>query len=167
MEKDGAATWAMLSADLFLPYPFITKTISMDTTFLSYLNWLHILVAALAYFALGAIWYGPLFSKKWIAYQQIDMNNPDAKKGVAAIMFTSFVWMFLVTTALAILVNRLGLTEAVSGIKWGLLTGVFFSAAALSITYLYVKKPIGLHFIDGLYHVLGQVIAAVILTVWR
>ena len=112
----------------------------MDTTFLSHLNWLHILVAALAYFALGAIWYGPLLSKKWIAYQQIDMNNPDAKKGVAAIMFTSFVWMFLVTTALSILVNRLALTEAVSGIKWGLLTGVFFSAAAISITYLYVKK---------------------------
>ena len=91
MGKDGAAAWAMLSADLFLPYPFITKTISMDTTFLSHLNWLHILVAALAYFALGAIWYGPLFSKKWIAYQQIDMNNPDAKKGVAAIMFSSLM----------------------------------------------------------------------------
>jgi hypothetical protein len=95
------------------------------------------------------------------------MNNPEANKGVAAIMFTSFIWMFLVTTALAILVNRLGLTEAVSGIKWGLLTGVFFYAAALSITYINVKKPIGLHINDGFYHVLGQVIAAVILTVWK
>ena len=139
----------------------------MDTNFLSNLNWLHILVATIAYFGLGAIWYSFLFQKKWIAYQNIDMSNPDAKKGAGMIMFFSFIWMFIATTALAIIVNRLNLDNAVSGIKWGLLTGVCFSAMAISVTYLYVQKPAGLHFIDGLYHVVGQVIAAVILCVWR
>ena len=139
----------------------------MDTNFLSDLNWLHILVAAIAYFALGAVWYGPLFSKKWIAYQNINMNDPDAKKGVAAIMLGSFVWMFIAATGLAIIVDRLNLNTAASGIKWGLLTGICFSAMAISVTYLYVKKPLGLHAIDSLYHIIGQVIAAVILCVWK
>lgn len=139
----------------------------MDTNFLSDLNWLHVLVAALGYFALGAIWYSFLFQKKWIEYQGIDMNNPDGKKGVGAIMFMSFIWMFVATVGLAIIINRLHLEGAASGVKWGLLTGVCFSASAISITYLYVKKPTGLHFIDGLYHVVGQIIAAVILCVWR
>lgn len=139
----------------------------MDTTIFSNLNWLHILVAALAYFVLGALWYSPLFGKKWVAYQNIDMNAPDARKGVAGIMLGSFLWMLVTTIGLAIIVNRLALTEAMSGVKWGLLTGVCFSAAALSITYLYVKKPLGLHLIDGLYHVVGQIISAVILCVWR
>ena len=139
----------------------------MDTSFLSNINWLHVLVAALAYFALGAIWYSALFQKKWIEYQGIDMNDPNLKKGTGAIMLMSLLWMIIATIGLAIIVNRLQLDNAVSGIKWGLLTGICFSACAISVTYLYVKKPIGLHFIDGLYHVVGQVIAAVILCLWK
>jgi hypothetical protein len=139
----------------------------MDTSFLSNLNWLHILVAAIAYFALGAVWYSALFQKKWIAYQKIDMNNPDGKKGVGAIMFASFIWMFISSIGLAIIVNRLQLQTVGSGVRWGLLTGIAFSSAAISVSYLYVKKPAGLHFIDCSYHIVGQVIAAVILCMWR
>ena len=95
------------------------------------------------------------------------MNDPNAKKGVAGIMFGSFILMAVATIGLAILVSRLELHQAISGVKWGLLTGVCFSATAISISYLYVKKPAGLHIIDGLYHILGQIIAAVILCVWH
>ena len=140
----------------------------MDTSIFSELNWLAVLVAAVAYFMLGAIWYSFLFQKKWIEYQNIDMNNPDAKKGAGALMALSFVGFFVVCTGLAILDLKMNLGYgAVSGIKLGLTTGVCFSAAALSITYLYVKKPIGLHLIDGLYHVVGQIIAAVIICAWN
>jgi Protein of unknown function (DUF1761) len=140
----------------------------MNSDILSNLNWLHILVAAIAYFALGAIWYSFLFQKQWIRYHNIDMNNPNGRKGVGAIMFMSFILMFLVTVGLAILIYRGAINGgATSGVKLGLTTGVFFSAATISITYLYLKRPLGLHFIDGLYHVVGQVIAAVILCVWQ
>lgn len=139
----------------------------MDTSIFSNLDWLHILVAALAYFALGALWYSPLFGKQWIAYQNINMNDPEAKKGAATIMLFSFVWMIVSTIGLAVLIYKLQLSGVMSGIKLGLLTGVCFSFAAISVTYLYIKKPLGLHLIDGLYHVLGQVIAAVILCVWQ
>jgi Protein of unknown function (DUF1761) len=139
----------------------------MDTSIFSNLNWLHILVAAIAYFALGSVWYSALFGKRWVAYQNINMNDPNAKKGVAAIMIGSFVWMFITSIGLAVLVSRLNLMGAMSGVKLGLLTGICFSSAAISVSYLYVKKPTGLHFIDCLYHIIGQVIAAVILCVWR
>jgi hypothetical protein len=140
----------------------------MDTSFLSDLNWLHVLVATIAYYALGAIWYSFLFQKSWIRYQNIDVNAPGAKKGVGAIMFLSFIMFFVATVGLAILINRTGaIGGAASGIKLGLTTGVCFSMAVISITYLYTKKPLGLHFIDGLFHIVGQVIAAVILCVWK
>jgi hypothetical protein len=134
----------------------------------SYVNWLHVLVAAIAYFALGAIWYSFLFQKPWIRYHKIDMNDPEGKKGVGAVMFMSFIWMFIVTLGLEILIYRAGIDGgAMSGVKLGLTTGVFFSASAISINYLYLKRPLALHFIDGLYHVVGQVIAAVILCAWQ
>lgn len=152
---------------LFIPYCTNYKTTIMDTSFFSDLNWLHILVAAIAYFMLGAIWYSPLFGKQWVAYQKIDMNNPDAKKGVAGIMTGSFLWMFITSAGLAVLIEKLQLDTAGSGVGLGLLTGICFSASAISVTYLYVKKPFGLHLIDSLYHIIGQIIAAVILCIWR
>lgn len=140
----------------------------MNTDLLSNLDWLHILVATLAYYALGAIWYSFLFQKPWIRHHKVDMSNPDARKGAGAIMFFGFILNFLITTGLAIFISRIGITDgAMSGVKLGLTTGVLFSAAAISMTYLYLKKPAGIHFIDGAYHVVGQIIAAIILCVWE
>lgn len=139
----------------------------MDSSILSNINWLHVLVATLAYFMLGAIWYSFLFQKQWIAYHKIDVNNPDAKKGVGAIMGLSFLLFFVICLAMAIIISKLQLTQAISGVKLGLFTGIGFSAMAISITYLYLQKHRGLHLIDGLYHTVGQVIAAVILCVWQ
>ncbi len=139
----------------------------MFETNFSHMNVLHVLVAAIAYFGLGSIWYSFLFGKKWVTYQNINMQDPEAKKGVGAIMFGSFVLMIIATIGLAILVSRLNLITALSGIKLGALTGICFSATAISVSYVYVKKPAALHLIDGLYHVIGQIIAAVILCIWR
>ncbi len=71
------------------------------------MNWIAVFVGALAYFMLGALWYSFLFQKKWIAYQGIKMDHENAKKGIAAIMFASFVLMFINSFALAVLVNKM------------------------------------------------------------
>ena len=134
---------------------------------LSNLDWLHVLVATVAYYILGAIWYSFLFQKQWIRYHKIDTSNPDAKKGVGMIMFLGFVWTFIICTGLALLIFKtpyLGGIE--SAVKLGLTTGVCFSAMVISMTYLYLKKPFALHLIDGLFHVVGQVVAAIILILW-
>ena len=139
----------------------------MNTTLFLQLNWLHILVATFAYFGLGAVWYSLLFRGRWLAYQKITPDNAEAKKDAGAIMAFSFVLMYIAVVGLAILVSRLDLSLAISGVKLGLFTGICFSAMGISISYLYVKKPAGLHFIDGSYHIAGQVVAAVILCIWQ
>ena len=139
----------------------------MDTSFLSQLNWLAILVASVAYFMLGALWYSKLlFANTWIKSTGVDMNNPDAKKGVGGIMAFTFILEFVVSIGLAILVYRLGLSTWMSGVKLGLTTGVCFAATGISISYLYQSKPTVLSFIDGGYHTVGQIIAAIILCLW-
>lgn len=140
----------------------------MNSELFSNLNWLHILVAAIAYFAVGAIWYSALFQKPWIRYHNIDTSHPDARKGAGLIFLIGFIWTLIMVTGLAILISKMSLIGgAMSGIKLGLTTGVCFSALAISMTYLYLKKPLGLHLIDGLYHVVGQIVAAIILLVWK
>ena len=140
----------------------------MDTSFLSELNWIAIFCGALGYFMLGAIWYSKIgFSKQWIAYTKIDMSDPSATKGVAMIMISSVVLMFVSSLGIAILNDRLNLIGGwKSGLKLGLLTGLFFGASAISISYLYEKRPMGLHLINGLYTILGNIIAAIIICSW-
>lgn len=134
------------------------------------LNWVAIFVGALGYFFLGAIWYSFLFKNQWIAYQGItaeEMNKPDGKKGVGAIMFMSFILMFIVSLGIAILVNRIGVWGWMSGVKLGAFTGVFFACTSMGINMLYEKKSLGLFFINGAYQVIGNIIAAVIIVLWQ
>ena len=139
----------------------------MDTSFFSEINWLATLLGGLGYFMLGALWYSKLlFANSWIGYTKIDMNDPNAKKGVGAIMFSSLLLMMLTAFGISVLKERLGLSGWMSGIKLGALTGACFGATAISISYLYEKRPFGLHCINGLYTFFGNIIAAVIICSW-
>jgi Protein of unknown function (DUF1761) len=136
---------------------------------LSNLNWLHVLVAAVAYFALGAIWYSPvLFSKPWIKAHKIDVSNKEeVQKGMALIMIGSFILMLLSTIGLGIvyqLIPAVGLTGAV---KTGLFVGLTFSTPAVAIGYLYNKKPLAAYLIDCGYHVVGLILASIVLVLWQ
>lgn len=133
---------------------------------LSNLPWLQILVAAVAYFALGAIWYGPLFSKAWIRGHQININDADAKKGVAGIMITSFLFLVVICIGLVVIREVASIHGTVQAVKWGAFIGVCFAMTTTSMSYVYMKKPISVHLIDGLYHVVGMIIAMVILVLW-
>lgn len=138
-----------------------------------YLNWVAVAVAALAYFMLGALWYSKaLFAKRWIADLKIDINNPDAKKGMGMMFGGSFVLMLVQCLALAILAERLGIRggEAggwMSGVKLGALCGACFSAASVGVNYLYEKKPLSLFLINAGYAIVGNMIAGVIICSWE
>lgn len=139
----------------------------MNTEVLNHINWLAVLVAGLAYFFLGAIWYTALFGKKWQSYNAVFMNDPNERKGAGTIMFFSFILMLVSAFGLALLAERFGIFGWAGGLKLGLLTGICFSATGIHISYLYEKRPLGLHLINGLYNVAGNVIAAIIICTWR
>jgi hypothetical protein len=134
-----------------------------------YLNWPAIAVAALAYFALGALWYSKaMFVNRWIADLKIDVNNADAKKGMGMMFGGSFVLMFVQSLAIAVIANRLEIIGAgwMSGLKLGAFTGLCFCTATIGVNYLYEKKPISLLLINGGYAVVGNIIAAIIICSW-
>lgn len=140
----------------------------MNNELLSDINWLAVLVATLAYFILGAIWYSKaLFAPKWAKLVGIQMNSEASKKGLGAMMMGSFILIIVTCIALALLVVRLDLFVLASGIKLGLITGICFATTAVSISFIYEKRPTALYFIDCGYHLVGHIAAAIILVLWR
>jgi len=139
----------------------------MGTAIFSHINWLAVLVAAIAFFALGAVWYSFLFRDPWIKLTGVKMGDPNAKTGIAGIMFTSFLMIIICTIGLALFLSKIGPSSWMSGAKVGLIAGVCFCATAISNSYLYEKRPSGLHLINGGYNVVGCIIAGIILAVWR
>jgi len=138
----------------------------MNFEIFSQLNWLAILVAGAAYFILGALWYSFIFKNTWIKLSGVNVNDPNAKKGMAMIMVSSFILMIICSIGLALLLNKVVSTSWMSGAKLGLLAGVCFSATGICISYLYEKKPLGLHLVNAGYNIAGCIIAGIILSVW-
>ena len=141
----------------------------MNTDFLSHINWLAVLVAAVAYFMLGALWYSKaLFGNKWIQLAKIDMSDPNVKKGMGGMMISTLVLILIVCFSLEELIVKFNFLQEIGlGIKLGLLTGLGFATTAVSINYVYERKPTNLYLINNGYHLLGHVVAASILVLWR
>jgi len=139
----------------------------MTTDLFSHINWVATLVATIAYFFLGAIWYSALFRNAWIKASGANMNDPGAKTGLASIMIASFITILITTIGLALLITRIGSGGWITGCKVGLIAGVCFSAATICNSYLYEKRPIALSAINSLYNIFGCVIAGIIIAVWK
>lgn len=136
----------------------------MNTETLQNIHWLPVLLGGLAFFMLGALWYSKiLFAPKWIEYTKVDVNDPNAKKGMATMFIGSFIFMLLSSFAIAVLAHKMQTVGWMNGAKLGLLTGFFFGTSALSISYLYEKKPLGLYLINGGYTIVGNMLAGIII----
>ena len=130
------------------------------------LNWLAVIVATIAYFALGAIWYAPaVFGNTWMRAGGFEV--PEQPQ--AAFYVVPFLTCLLATIVVGMLAFATGSDTLGEGIVLGLLTGVGIAFSALLVTGFFdPQKPqamVWVAIVSG-YHVVGLVIAASILAAW-
>ena len=124
------------------------------------INYLAVLLGAVAFFAVGAIWYSALFSKAW--QQEVGMTEADiaaakAKGGghMAKIMGLCFVAELVVAWMLGHMVARSsGTPQVIMMFALGLAVGVM--APAIGINYLYQNRSLKLFLIDAGHFVAGM-----------
>lgn len=116
------------------------------------INWIAMVVAALAGFMVGGIWYGPLFLKVWqreagITQEQMGKRNPAIVFGGAFLLnlFSSFILGHVLATYGH---PELGVSIMVAG---GVALG--FIATAIGVNYLFASKSLKLFAIDAGYWV--------------
>ena len=134
----------------------------------NHINYLAVLVAGVASFALGAIWYSPvMFAKRW--QNKLGFTDEYLRQAnMPLVMGGSLVMMIIMALGNAILQQAIygadGNLEL--GLKTGLMIGLFFSATTLAINYFYQRKSLMLWLIDALYQVFFCAIAGAIIGAW-
>ena len=122
---------------------------------MEHIHWHSVALGALAFFAVGALWYTVLFGKAWQA--AVGLSDEQLKTG--ANMPLIFGTCFLLELLVSLTVGHLYAMTAPSDraklmIAVGLAIGVM--APAIGICYLYMRKPLRLFLIDAGHFVAGM-----------
>lgn len=134
---------------------------------LSHLNYLHILVAALAYFVIGSLWYSLIFGKVWMKLNNFGTPTDADKKGMPLLFAMTFVYNFIISVGVAGVLYFVAPQDLLGAIKVGGFIAVTLTAVPIALNNMYTKKPFMLTIIDGGYHVAGIIGTTVILTLWH
>jgi hypothetical protein len=132
-------------------------------------NWIAILVAAVAAFALGALWYSPLlFARQWMAAHG---HTPERMQAMQADMpktyAFSFVTYVIMAMVIALLMGLTGGTTALQGIVIAVLAWLGFGFAIGLNTNLYSGKPAAAFMIDAGYQFVHVIVMGAIIGAWR
>jgi hypothetical protein len=129
-------------------------------------NWLAVIVAAIAMFGLGAVWYSPvLFVNQWAKAAGLEIDF--AKRGnMAVILGTSFVLTLIMAANLAFFLAG---PEVTLGFAIGasLAAGLGWATLSLWIISLFERRPMAYILINGGYLTLGFLLMGLIIGVWR
>lgn len=140
----------------------------------SAINWLAVVVSAVAFFVLGGLWYGPLFGKKW--QSAVGISDEELKQASMGKLFgTAFIFSFIISAGMAMfffgIPGEAGAEvvkmTVLDGVMYGGMTSVFFLFPSISMNYLFARKSGSLMAIDSLYHVIAYIVVGVILTAWQ
>jgi hypothetical protein len=142
----------------------------VDFAALDELNWLAVIVGALIYFALGALWYSSLlFGRAWqrsIGWDP-ERTPPEMKPATYLIPLVAYLVM---AVAVGLLAAGTGTDNLTAGAVLGLVVGIGLSLmhTLVDATFDPNKPEPWLWFaINGSYHAIGLLIVAVIVAVWQ
>jgi len=137
---------------------------------LSDLNWLAVLVAALAYFAVGALWYAPrVFGTIWGTAGGLSLPQPGERPS-PAIYVTPLIGSILSAIALGMIAKASGTDTFQEGIVLGLVVAIGFAISIALVTAQFETtkpKPMVWGAINGGYHMVGNLVAAIIVASWQ
>jgi hypothetical protein len=131
------------------------------------INWWAVITAAVAYMALGALWYSPaLFAAAWM--KGIGKTKEQLAAGFTPLVFVwALFFSFMAAYGIGRIFVLIGLSSVWDGIVLGLLAGTCFVLPTMGVNDIFEQRPCRLCFINVLYHIAGFVLIGVIIGAWR
>jgi len=116
------------------------------------LNWVAVVLSAVAAFILGWLWFGPLFGKKW--QEGMEMSDAEAESGnTPKILGMAFVLNVFLATGLAAFRATNEITSLGMSAGFGVCLSVTFVAPVLAINALFGQRAMSVLAIEAAFFV--------------
>jgi hypothetical protein len=131
-------------------------------------NYLAVIAAAMLAFGFGALWYGVLMAKPWMAAQGFTREQLEADTQSMGRTFglTFLVYLFL-ALVMAMLVSLTNPADVNQGLWLGLMVWFGFMVPVNLTSVLYARKGMSLFVIDAVYQLIVALMVAAVVTAWR
>lgn len=128
-------------------------------------NYLAVLVATVAAFVFGWLFYGPLFGKKWMKLSGMKSSSKD-KQGMGKKMVIHFITMFVFAYTLAVFIGSTASLAVAGGTAVALVVAIGFIAMNDVGGMLWKKDSWNLYLLNQVYTILALVIMGAIIGAW-
>ncbi len=130
------------------------------------LNWFAVIVAAVAGFAVNAVWYSDnFFGKEW--RKATKLKKKDMKKpGMDVAIIISFATILITSAALGVLTDVLHVSGALNGVLLGVVVAFGFTVMSNGMHDLFEQRPFSHFAITAVGDILTLVAIGAILAVW-
>jgi hypothetical protein len=130
----------------------------------SSLNWLAVIVAAVAGFIIGGLWYGPLFGQAWMSASGVTKESARSRN-MAFTFGLTYVLNVVAALSLAMFIGPKA--DWSFGLIAGVLTGTTFVSTALGVIYLFERRSLKLWLINGGFQTVNFGAMGAILGAWH
>lgn len=135
----------------------------------SQLNWLAVLVGAVVYFVLGAVWFAPqVLGRPWMAAIGWDESRPRPEMNPVSYVGPAAFYL-IAAIATGLLAAATGTDTLSEGVVLGLVLGVGYALTVTATDAVFdpnKPKPWTWFAISGAYHVVALVIVGILVAVW-
>ena len=130
-------------------------------------NWLEVIVAAASAFALGGLWYGPVFGARWQALNQLsdELIAQANKPLIFGLAFALNIFLAMMLSLFIEIAMMLG-SGGLIGAAFGAFLAFVFVVPTLAVNYLFARRPLALYLIDAGYMVLQLALMGAIMGAW-
>jgi hypothetical protein len=129
------------------------------------INYVAVVICAVVYWLLGGLWYGMVFSQRWMALENMTEAQARTMNPVLPYIIT-FILNLLIAFVLAQICSWRNANTAGRGAAIGVLLWVGIVAPITYTTHMYEMRPKELFAINEFYPLVGLCLMGLILGVW-
>jgi hypothetical protein len=141
----------------------------MSLDLVGQLNWLAVIVGAVIYFVLGAIWFAPpVFGRPWMAAIGWDDSRPRPEMNPVSYVGPALFYL-IASIVTGLLAKATESDTAAEGVLLGLVVAVGYALTVTATDAVFdpnKPKPWTWFVISGAYHLVSLVVIGVLVSVW-
>jgi hypothetical protein len=130
------------------------------------INYLAVLVSAIANFVIGALWYGPVFGKPWLKLSGVNEFKPNPVNMILGFV-AALLMSYVLDHALIFGSAYLKIEGLPAGIMVSFFNWIGFAAPITLGVVIYEKKSWKLWMLNNGCWLLSLVVMGIILSLWK